>query len=126
MLDLLKYIKYFYQSIPYLYGDKRLYIMKKDDMWTVSPDNCQEVVLFCSKNSQDLLQYCIRERLDLNLLETLVRGDIAAEGALRMMQLKKVEELVGKELVQATHEGYQQMGKQIADIIRKPKLELID
>ena len=127
--DLMGHIDYFYQPISSAYDETiEFTVFLKDGRWEITNNSVLQT--FGTTNSDAALDFLIEVKADLIMLHSLVYSSVCTEGVLRRLQLKKVEELVGKEALDEQDKHWEEFTKGLTGMIEqemdKPKLGLVE
>lgn len=115
--DLMKHVDYFYEHIKSAYNeDITLEVFLKNGKWEIKHSG--DGMIFGTTDAKTALKFLIRQNADLHQLHNLMHCIVCTEGVLRRQELKKVEELVGKEEIDRQCEGWDNFAKELVNSIK--------
>ena len=117
--ELMEHITYFYEPIRSAYDDSLEFtVFLKDGRWEIT-NNGETIPVFGTTEYMSALGFLVEVNADIALFHGMVHEKVCTEGTLRRLQLKKIEELVGKESVDKNEEAWAEFTKGLAGIIDK-------
>lgn len=122
MIKLMEHIEYFYEPIPTLDGQTKYFVYLKDGEWKLIED---DYTLVKTKNPKLIRDMLKDFGADLEIFHMLLQGCVAVEAVNHIHHLKLCEELVGRELINQTMQGVEDMVKQVDKVLKKTRLKVV-
>lgn len=122
MIKLMEHIEYFYEPIPTLDGQTKYYVYLKDEEWQMIEDGH---ILVKTKRPRLILDMLKDFGADLEIFNMLLQGSVAVEAVNHIHALKLCEELVGKDLINQTMQGVEDMCKKVKKVLDRTRLKVV-
>jgi len=128
ILRLIEEVEYFYESITTIYANKKFYLYKKNNMWTILREDAKTVIKE-TKNSIDVFNFMSINNIDLDKTEKLLLHCICTRYIWHKRKIEKIMKICSKEVLDKAESEFVEFQKGLGKIVKKtvnaPKLELI-
>jgi len=129
LLELLDNIDYFFEPIQCITNPELSYeCYLKEGRWNIETKGREGTFFFGTTSNEEVIDHLTRNNADLIEFEDLVRNCVINHGVYLRMQLRKVEKLVGSEVITQQEESWNNFVNELSGIIKKetgPKLEIV-
>ena len=123
------HVEYFFGNISTVYDKEHEFeIYLHDGRWEIKDTKTEWV--FGTTEYKDALAHLIKMNVDMNEAHVMFYNIVCTEGVLKRMQLRKIEDMVGKDAVDRQSAGWdsfgEQLKKELQKEIKKPKLSMVE